>query len=259
MFHALVFQPKVFFALRGGAAWEDDVTGAILNGIDRMQSWILLAIIGVFMGVIAGMLDSVVNWVSDLKVGYCAANGWLSTSVCCIGYENYATNEGCETWRKWSVLLPEQFMGYAWYFDFFMFVLVSVGAAGICAWLVVRFSGNTITGPVTEPKHASGSGIPEIKTILGGIELKGYLGGWTLLIKSVSIVLAVRAYLSPPARLRKRAHPFYRLITALLWQQCIVVHGARPSPFHCPRCCILSLSLSLSHPAARRPSPIHCR
>ena len=43
---------------------------------------------------------------------------------------------------------------------------------------------------------ASGSGIPEIKTILGGFVMKGYLGGRVLLIKSVALVLSVASGLS---------------------------------------------------------------
>ena len=43
---------------------------------------------------------------------------------------------------------------------------------------------------------ACGSGIPEIKTILSGFIIRGYLGKWTFLIKSVAIMLAVAAGLS---------------------------------------------------------------
>ena len=44
--------------------------------------------------------------------------------------------------------------------------------------------------------YACGSGIPEIKTILSGFIIRGYLGKWTFLIKSVSIMLAVASGLS---------------------------------------------------------------
>jgi chloride channel 3/4/5 len=35
--------------------------------------------------------------------------------------------------------------------------------------------------------YACGSGIPEIKTILSGFIIRGYLGKWTLTIKSLGI------------------------------------------------------------------------
>ena len=38
--------------------------------------------------------------------------------------------------------------------------------------------------------YASGSGLPEIKTILSGFIIRGYLGKWTFLIKVVGMMLA---------------------------------------------------------------------
>lgn len=43
---------------------------------------------------------------------------------------------------------------------------------------------------------AAGSGIPEIKTILSGFVIRGYLGSWTLLTKSVGLALSVASGLS---------------------------------------------------------------
>ncbi len=37
--------------------------------------------------------------------------------------------------------------------------------------------------------HAAGSGIPELKTILSGFVIRGFLGGKTLIIKSVALVI----------------------------------------------------------------------
>ncbi|CAJ0954685.1 unnamed protein product [Ranitomeya imitator] len=44
--------------------------------------------------------------------------------------------------------------------------------------------------------YACGSGIPEIKTILSGFIIRGYLGKWTLMIKTMTLVLAVSSGLS---------------------------------------------------------------
>nr|XP_017194236.2 H(+)/Cl(-) exchange transporter 4-like [Oryctolagus cuniculus] len=44
--------------------------------------------------------------------------------------------------------------------------------------------------------YTSGSGIPEVKTILRGFVIRGYLGKWTLLIKTVTLVLMVSFRLS---------------------------------------------------------------
>lgn len=43
---------------------------------------------------------------------------------------------------------------------------------------------------------AAGSGIPEIKCILSGFVIRGYLGSWTLATKSVGLALSVASGLS---------------------------------------------------------------
>ncbi|BGO96631.1 Chloride channel [Rhodotorula toruloides] len=56
--------------------------------------------------------------------------------------------------------------------------------------------------PVAVPRtrktlyYAAGSGIPEIKTILSGFVIRGYLGSWTLGVKSVGLALSVASGLS---------------------------------------------------------------
>lgn len=40
--------------------------------------------------------------------------------------------------------------------------------------------------------YAAGSGISEIKCILGGFIIKGFLGTWTLVIKSLALVRPVQ-------------------------------------------------------------------
>ena len=48
----------------------------------------------------------------------------------------------------------------------------------------------------TYAPYACGSGIPEVKTILSGFIIRGYLGSWTLTIKSLGMMLTVAAGLS---------------------------------------------------------------
>lgn len=44
--------------------------------------------------------------------------------------------------------------------------------------------------------YAAGSGISEIKCIIAGFVMKGFLGAWTLLIKSIGLPLAIASGLS---------------------------------------------------------------
>lgn len=70
----------------------------------------------------------------------------------------------------------------AWFFRYFMFIFWSVIYATFIVFLVVG------TAP-----YASGSGIPEIKTILSGFIMYGYLGKWTFFIKSLGMIFATSA------------------------------------------------------------------
>lgn len=60
-----------------------------------------------------------------------------------------------------------------------------------CASLLVReFS--------TYAKH---SGISEIKTVLGGFVIRRFLGGWTLIVKTLGLVSELKAILSAIANI----------------------------------------------------------
>lgn len=61
--------------------------------------------------------------------------------------------------------------------EYVLFVLFSVLFAISAALLVKQYS-----------THAKHSGIPEIKTVLGGFVIKRFLGGWTLVTKSLGLV-----------------------------------------------------------------------
>lgn len=65
------------------------------------------------------------------------------------------------------------------------YVCVGTTMAGLAAYITRIFA------PL-----AGGSGIPEIKVILGGSNVKGFLGAKTLLIKAAGLVLSVGSGLS---------------------------------------------------------------
>ena len=58
--------------------------------------------------------------------------------------------------------------------------------------------------------YACGSGIPEIKTILSGFIIRGYLGKWTLVIKSISLMFAGESGADSPLLYRQPLSPFFR-------------------------------------------------
>ena len=85
-------------------------------------------------------------------------------------------SETCTDWVPWSHwTLP------AWIIYMLFAGLLSL----ICAHLVKSFA-----------PYAAGSGISEIKCILAGFVINGYLGFWTLAIKSLTLPLAIASGLS---------------------------------------------------------------
>jgi len=147
-------------------------------------NWFVIPVIsshavGVATGIVASLIDIGVEWISDLKRGVCLPEVWLSHTMCCRGLEP------CPNWYSCSNFLPNASSAGAFVFDYFVFFFGSVTFATICAWLV------TIYAPM-----AAGSGIPEVKTILGGFVITKFLGGWTLLLKSTGLILAVASGLN---------------------------------------------------------------
>jgi H+/Cl- antiporter ClcA len=70
--------------------------------------------------------------------------------------------------------------------NYFFYVAFAVGMASLAAYLVRVFA-----------PTAAGSGIAEVKVILGGFGIRNFLSGWTLLIK-VSTIPFLSLHLCEP-------------------------------------------------------------
>ena len=99
--------------------------------------------------------------------------------------------EGCEEWHHWSSFW---LVNYCLYIIFSVcsnlaildFLLINQGIfAFAVAFLVKSFA-----------PYAAGSGISEIKCIIAGFVMKGFLGFRTLIIKSIGLPLSIASGLS---------------------------------------------------------------
>ncbi|KAG8833649.1 glycerol ethanol, ferric requiring protein [Serendipita sp. 399] len=134
------------------------------------QSWFVVSLAGAIIGVNAALISITTEWLSDIKMGYCKDGWWLNQEFCC--WENQK-DEGaaCDAWTSWS-----NFAVIQW----FAFVLFAALFSFIAAYLVRAFA-----------RYAAGSGISEIKCILAGFVMKGYLGAWTFFIKSLTLASTI--------------------------------------------------------------------
>lgn len=165
-------------------SWWDLLKGAH----DAWSGWVCVLIVGVLSGVMAGVIDIGATWLTDLKFGLCPSAFYLNMEQCC-----WSSNEtvrdisgNCSLWVTWPEILGIGRDGAAGYiFRYVFYIGWAMLFALLAASLVRMFA-----------PYACGSGIPEIKTILSGFIIRGYLGKWTLLIKAVGIMLAVASGLS---------------------------------------------------------------
>ncbi|CAE7188719.1 hypothetical protein PTNB85_07645 [Pyrenophora teres f. teres] len=158
------------------------VLGHIKQLADASQVWIILVAAGILSGAIAAFIDVASDWLADLKTGYCHnvdgdGQFYLNKSFCCWGHE---AEHACHDWNSWGHAMGIRSVGGRYVVEYIFFVLFSVLFAACASFLVREFS-----------PYAKQSGIPEIKTVLGGFVIRHFLGGWTLVTKTIGLCLAV--------------------------------------------------------------------
>lgn len=154
---------------------------------DASSGWVCVLLVGLFTGCVAGVIDIGASWMTDLKFGICPQAFWLNREQCCwSSNETSFVSGNCSQWYTWSEILTSSREGVgAYIISYFFYIAWAMLFALLAASLVRMFA-----------PYACGSGIPEIKTILSGFIIRSYLGKWTLIIKSVGLILAVSTGLS---------------------------------------------------------------
>uniref|UniRef100_A0AAQ6AB86 Chloride channel protein n=1 Tax=Amphiprion ocellaris TaxID=80972 RepID=A0AAQ6AB86_AMPOC len=144
-------------------------TVALLHSIsDAFSGWLLMLLVGLM-----AVLTIAVVWF-HLVVGSC----YDFFCISCVYSEESHVSASC------VCLFPLQ-GAFAYVVNYLMYIFWALLFAFLAVTLVRAFA-----------PYACGSGIPEIKTILSGFIIRGYLGKWTLIIKTITLVLAVSSGLS---------------------------------------------------------------
>ena len=215
------------FRVRGLRS-RKDLRGRISAWFDGAQGWILVAIIGCITACVAFFVNISETSVFDHKEGYCKEGWYFSKKKCCYGGNH------CPSWETWGERMSISGFKQRW-IDFIAFVffvvLFSVGACVLT--LLTRteipsaFSLSTLDENLGadklrgEPDNmsqktnlsptelevegnsrtmvyypAAGSGVAEVKVILSGFVVHGYLGLRTLVVKTLALILSVASGLS---------------------------------------------------------------
>uniref|UniRef100_A0A8C2XIP1 Chloride channel protein n=1 Tax=Cyclopterus lumpus TaxID=8103 RepID=A0A8C2XIP1_CYCLU len=164
-------------------------TVALLHSVsDAFSGWLLMLLVGLMAGALAGGIDIAAHWLTDLKEGLCLVGFWFNHEHCCwtSNETTFQERDRCPQWQSWAELITGTSEGaFAYIVNYLMYIVWALLFALLAVALVRAFA-----------PYACGSGIPEIKTILSGFIIRGYLGKWTLIIKTITLVLAVSSGLS---------------------------------------------------------------
>ena len=208
-----------------------DLRGRLFAWFDGAQGWILVAIIGCITACVAFFVNITETSVFDYKEGYCKDGWYFSKRKCCFG-QDHCSSWG--TWgERMSVTgIEREWVDFVAYV---IFVIVFSMAACFLTLLTrteipSAFSLSTLDENLgadklkhrgesdemsqkakmspTEPEAvseksgttiyypAAGSGVAEVKVILSGFVVHGYLGLRTLVVKTLALILSVASGLS---------------------------------------------------------------
>ena len=202
--------------------------GKSLALFDAAEGWILVALIGCVTAAFAYIIDITESSVYDVKTGYCKSGWYRSKRSCCGGASV------CDDWARWSQVVTGN-PGREKMIDF-VFFLIWVVVLAVLSCLVTLRTKTSISSAISlstldenlgaethrsknnegqptpmDPRErireaarrppmvyypAAGSGVAEVKVILSGFVLHGYLGVKTLLAKSLALILSVGSGMS---------------------------------------------------------------
>ncbi|KAI0881918.1 chloride channel [Annulohypoxylon maeteangense] len=208
-----------------------DFVGRLIVLFDGAQGWILSALVGVLVALLAYCVNVAETTIFDFKDGYCTRGWYLREKRCC-------PHGPCTDWRSWSEVLGGHPFGNKWT-DFGIYVLaVLILSVSSClltlstktvvpsAYRMSTLDENLAADYSRQPSDdnededdgnisprevrpepvdssssmvyysAAGSGVAEVRVILSGFVLHGFLGLKTLIIKSVGLILSVASGLS---------------------------------------------------------------
>lgn len=183
-----------------------------------------MAVIGFITALMAYFVNVMEGVLFDYKFGYCERAWFLSKKKCCDG----ATL--CNDWNRWSEVITSKHIDEEW-IDFAAFVggviffsLLACGLTMLTKTVIpsqislstldenlgaetthhngaVKHDPSRVLGGLNEHPpmvyySAAGSGVAEIRVIVSGFVLHGYLGLKTLVVKTVALILSVASGLS---------------------------------------------------------------
>jgi chloride channel 3/4/5 len=208
-----------------------DIRGRLLATFDSAQGWVLVAVIGCITALIAYFVDVMEGFIFDLKEGYCSEKWSYGKRDCCRNSDNL-----CPAWRTWSNIVTSSDQDITWInYGFFIGSSILLAMIGCALTLLTKtvvpptitlstldenlaadshlrhglqagypklnsspsgYFGAPPSRPAMVYYSAAGSGVAEVKVILSGFVLHGYLGVQTLVLKTIALIFSISSGLS---------------------------------------------------------------
>lgn len=209
-----------------------DIVGRFWAWTDRAQGWVLAAFIGCITAIVAYFVDVTESSIFDLKEGFCTTGWFQNKRTCCLESEGCPS---WRSWSQllhpagsdsqwinfaafvlWAIVLAVA----SCFLTLFTKTVVpsNVSLATLDEDLGAEYEESSGDDTSYDPKpnnnnntglnpslklnppmvyySAAGSGVAEVKVILSGFVLHGYLGLKTLVIKTFALILSVASGLS---------------------------------------------------------------
>ncbi|XP_032698940.1 H(+)/Cl(-) exchange transporter 5 isoform X4 [Lontra canadensis] len=83
-------------------------TWALIHSVsDAFSGWLLMLLIGLLSGSLAGLIDISAHWMTDLKEGICTDGFWFNHEHCCWNSDHvtFEDRDKCPEWNSWSQLI----------------------------------------------------------------------------------------------------------------------------------------------------------
>jgi chloride channel 3/4/5 len=154
----------------------------LLRLFDSAQAWIVLFLVGAGAGALARIPDFINPLLHGFRDGYCIP---LHTS-----------KNNCKQWQSWNSIYGDLIGFIIYLLASLLMALISTAIVSIGPSHKFRDRPNIVQNQreflsTRTLYHAAGSGIPEVKTILGGFVIKKFLGLKTLVVKVISLVFGI--------------------------------------------------------------------
>jgi chloride channel 3/4/5 len=208
-----------------------DIRGRLHAWFDGVQGWILVAIIGIITAAVAYFVDVSETSIFDLKEGYCTDGWYFSRRKCCFKwgscpswrswsevFESYGIGNRSVDFVAFVTGVIVLALASCFLTLFTKTVIPSAVSLSTLDENLGADRGHNRSGthdddrksspsPAGTPAEnagphtmvyysAAGSGVAEVKVILSGFVLHGYLGVKTLVIKTLALILSVASGLS---------------------------------------------------------------